>query len=141
MGTSTRDKIMGNNWVREFRDGTAQSPDSVTPHQGSQPTFDPNMGFTNGRVPRVLNVSAEEMEALQLSPSEKNYCADLHMKARICHYMNMPFGYKCNHIRHEVDHCLREDYIIRMKEYERERSLRKRAKRIAAQAGAEEMEE
>ena len=74
--------IMGNSWVREMRDGTAQMPGSVTPEQDSKPTFDPMIGFPNGRVPRVLNVSAEEMEAVQLQPWEKNYCADLHIKVK-----------------------------------------------------------
>ena len=80
---------------------------------------------------------------------------------QVCHYMSWPLGYKCNHARHELEHCLRcvtlpsilttlttvtnftpsrEDYVIRMKEYERERRLRLRAKRIAAAAGAEEEE-
>ena len=75
-------EIMGNNFVREFRDGTAQSPNSVTPVQDSRPTFDPMLGFPNGRVQRNLSVSAEEMEAVQLQPWEKNYCADLHIKVR-----------------------------------------------------------
>ena len=73
---------MGNSFVREFRDGTAQTPGSVTPVQDSKPTFDPMMGFPNGRVQRNLSVSAEEMEAVQLQPWEKNYCADLHIKVR-----------------------------------------------------------
>ena len=38
------------------------------------------LGFPGGRKPRVLTVSAEEMEAVQLQPWEKNYCADLHVK-------------------------------------------------------------
>ena len=63
-----------------MRDGTAQSPNSVTPKQDSGPTFDPMLGFANGRKPRVLTVSAEEMEAVQLQPWEKNYCGDLHVK-------------------------------------------------------------
>ena len=84
---------MGQTWVREFHDGTAQAPDSVTPMQDSkvlkpfiiiffllshfsQPTFDPLVGFPNGRTPRVMNVTAEEMEAVQLQPGEKGYCAD-----------------------------------------------------------------
>ena len=71
---------MGNSWTRELRDGTAQSPNSVTPKQDSPPTFDPMLGFPSGRVPRVMTVSAEEMEAVQLQPWEKNYCADLHVK-------------------------------------------------------------
>ena len=71
---------MGNNWVREFREGTAQSPNSTTPEQESKATFDPLLGFPNGRTPRVMTVSAEEMEAVQLQPGEKNFCADLHVK-------------------------------------------------------------
>ena len=71
---------MGQNWTREFYEGTSQMPGSTTPAQDSKPTFDPMLGFPNGRVPRVMNVSAEEMEAVQLQPWEKNYCADLHIK-------------------------------------------------------------
>ena len=29
-----------------------------------------------------MQVSAEEMEAVQLQPWEKNYCADLHVKVK-----------------------------------------------------------
>merc|ERR1719458_2424982 len=120
---------MGNTWVREFQDGSSELPGSVTPKQDSAPTFDPLLGFPNGRVPRVLNATQEEMEAVQLSPGHKNHCADLAIKAKVCH-----------HIRHEVEHCMRDDYTLRMKEYERERRLRKRAQRIAA-ANPEEAEE
>ena len=42
------------------------------------------------------------------------------VQAKICHYENGPFGWRCNHIRHEVEHCLQEDYKLRMMEYERE---------------------
>ena len=62
-------------------------------------------------------------------------------QAKICHHENGPWGWRCSHIRHEVDHCLREDYKLRMMEYERERRLRKRAQRIAATAGAGDDEE
>ena len=107
----------------------------------------------------MLNVSAEEMEAVQLQPWEKNYCADLHIKvndlaetwltvtetfpqlqAKICHWENGPFGWRCNHIRHETEHCLQEDYKLRMMEYERERRLRQRAKRIGAAGGGDDEE-
>ena len=50
----------------------------------------------------------------------------------------MFFGYRCSHVRHEVEHCLKEDYQLRMMEYERERRLRQREKRIAAAAGGDE---
>ena len=150
---------MGNSWTRELRDGTAQSPNSVTPKQDSPPTFDPMLGFPSGRVPRVMTVSAEEMEAVQLQPWEKNYCADLHVKvvtgvyrtiiiinglflvqAKVCHHENFAAGWRCSHIKHEVDHCLREDYKLRMMEYERERRLRQRAQRIAASQSADDEE-
>ena len=63
-------------------------------------------------------------------------------QAKQCHYDNAPFfGYNCNHIKHEVDHCLRDDYRLRMMEYERERRLRQRAKRIDAAGAAEDMDE
>ena len=80
---------MGQNWVREFHEGTSQMPNSTTPAQDSNPTFDPQLGFPKGRVPRVLNVSAEEMEAVQLQPWEKNYCADLHIKVNSKYFLNL----------------------------------------------------
>merc|ERR1712156_1050248 len=85
-------------------------------------------------------MKCEMRRKMQLSPGHKNYCADLAIKAKVCHYESWPFGFKCNHIRHEVEHCMRDDYTLRMKEYERERRLRQRARRIAASAGAEEEE-
>lgn len=45
---------MGNIWVRELREGSA-----FTPKQDSEPTFDPLLGFPNGRKQRVMTVSAE----------------------------------------------------------------------------------
>merc|ERR1719423_565699 len=107
-------------------------PGSVTPEQDSKPTFDPMI---------VLNDSAEEMEAVQLQPWEKNYCADLHIKAKVCHHENPLTFWKCAHIRHEVEHCLQDDYRLRMMEYERERRLRQRAKRIAAKNAAEGLDD
>ena len=50
--------IMGNNFAREFREGAAGPPEtSTTPLQNSVPTFDPLLGFPNGRVPRELTVT------------------------------------------------------------------------------------
>ena len=65
---------MGNSWVREFRDGTAQSPNSVTPKQDSGPTFDPMIGFPAGRKPRVMTVSSHA-SSLRM-PREKKCPAD-----------------------------------------------------------------
>ena len=48
---------MGNVWVREFHEGK-----DVTPRQDSKPTFDPLLGFPQGRKPRVMTVTAEVRE-------------------------------------------------------------------------------
>ena len=51
---------MGNTWVREFHEGP-----EVTPRQDSVPTFDPMLGFPNGRKPRVMTVTAEVSKTIQ----------------------------------------------------------------------------
>merc|ERR1712080_49718 len=131
---------MGQNWVRELKDGSSEMPNSVTPKQHSQPTWDPMLGFPNGRKQRVLTASAEEMEAIQIPPSSRGFCAEYAVKIKACQYENFPMGWRCEGLKHEAGHCLKEDYIIRMKGYERERRLRKRAKRIAEREAAEEAE-
>ena len=45
---------MGNTWTRAWVDGP-----EITPKADSKPTFDPMLGFENGRKPRVLRASAE----------------------------------------------------------------------------------
>eukprot|EP00088_Acartia_fossae_P018190 TRINITY_DN20479_c0_g1_i1.p1 TRINITY_DN20479_c0_g1~~TRINITY_DN20479_c0_g1_i1.p1 ORF type:complete len:130 (+),score=14.38 TRINITY_DN20479_c0_g1_i1:32-421(+) len=129
---------MGATWTREFWEGP-----EVTPKQYSKPTFDPLLGFPEGRKPRVMTVSAEEMEAVQLTPFEKNYCAEAHIAAKVCQWKYPWFlnGFNCHHERHAVDECLHQDYIIRMKEWERERRLRIRQKKIDAANAAEDMDE
>ena len=62
------------------------------------------------------------------------------IQAKVCHHENFAAGWRCSHIKHEVDHCLREDYKLRMMEYERERRLRQRAQRIAASQSADDEE-
>ena len=64
----------------------------------------------------------------------------LFVQAKVCHHENFAAGWRCSHIKHEVDHCLREDYKLRMMEYERERRLRQRAQRIAASQSADDEE-
>ena len=123
----------------------------------SAPTFDPLLGFPNGRVARVLNAtqvrdkreySASHLQkilhlnsttprpggnggrAVESWPQEL-LCRPRHQSqgtvltsdvddgdkaehdhhirfpAQVCHYESWPFGFKCNHIRHEVEHCMR----------------------------------
>jgi len=126
---------MGNVWVREFHEGP-----EVTPRQDSKPTFDPLLGFPNGRKPREMTVTEAEMDAVQLQPGERNYCAEYHIAAKVC-YWKYPWAlnYKCADEKHAVEHCLTDEYLLRMKEWERERRLRIRQKKIDAMS-AEEIE-
>ncbi|XP_023345884.1 NADH dehydrogenase [ubiquinone] 1 beta subcomplex subunit 7 [Eurytemora carolleeae] len=127
---------MGNTWVREFREGP-----EITPRQDSVPTFDPMLGFPNGRKPRVMTVTAEEMDAVQLQPGERNFCAEYHIAAKVCFWKYPWFmNFKCSHEKHAVDECLREDYKLRMMEWERERRLRIRQKKIDELEAAESLD-
>ena len=58
---------MGNIWAREFREGP-----EVTPRQESKPTFDPMLGFEQGRKPRVMTVTEEVRETLLLRLLKRN---------------------------------------------------------------------
>eukprot|EP00088_Acartia_fossae_P050026 TRINITY_DN556_c0_g1_i1.p1 TRINITY_DN556_c0_g1~~TRINITY_DN556_c0_g1_i1.p1 ORF type:complete len:132 (-),score=21.96 TRINITY_DN556_c0_g1_i1:153-548(-) len=131
---------MGNVYMRMWHDGP-----EVTPKCNSKPTFDPMLGFENGRKPRVLSASAEEMEAVQLPHSQMGYCGREMVDAKICRW-KYPWilNYKCHHENHAVEMCLQEDYVFRMKEWERERRLRIRQKKIDeanAAAAAEELDD
>uniref|UniRef100_A0A1S6GLE7 NADH dehydrogenase [ubiquinone] 1 beta subcomplex subunit 7 n=1 Tax=Pseudodiaptomus poplesia TaxID=213370 RepID=A0A1S6GLE7_9MAXI len=128
---------MGNVYMRAFKEGP-----EITPEPFSNPPFDPQLGFPNGRKPRVMTVSAAEMDAVQLQPGERNYCAEYHIAVKVCHQKWPHFmGWKCHHERHAVTGCLEEDYKLRMMEWERERRLRIRQKRMDAKKAAAEAED
>eukprot|EP00088_Acartia_fossae_P037677 TRINITY_DN38898_c0_g1_i1.p1 TRINITY_DN38898_c0_g1~~TRINITY_DN38898_c0_g1_i1.p1 ORF type:complete len:133 (-),score=47.43 TRINITY_DN38898_c0_g1_i1:214-612(-) len=129
---------MGNIWMRSLNDGP-----EVTPVQNTKPTFDPMLGFPNGRKPRVMTASAEEFESLQIQPAYRGYCGREIVDLKVCTY-NYPwfFGaHMCGHERHALESCQVEDYKLRMKEWERERRLRIRQKKIDAAAAADAAEE
>merc|ERR1719187_2337438 len=72
------------------------------------------------------------MDAVQLQPQQRNYCAREHINAKICYNEEAPWWWKCNDAKHAVEHCETEDYYLRMREWERERRLRARQARIEA---------
>ncbi|KAK8379605.1 hypothetical protein O3P69_019511 [Scylla paramamosain] len=117
------------------------SDPNVTPDYKTGPTFDPLYGFPEGRKERVMLVTQEEMESVGLPVDKRDYCAHLAVKHRACREKVWPWAFKCGHERHEYLQCQHEDYVLRMKEYERERRLLERAKRKARKAAKEEMEE
>lgn len=122
---------MGNGWA-------LYSDPEGTPHPMKEPSFDPLYGFANGRKERVMIATVEEMESAKLPLADRDFCAHLLLKYRACRADKAPWLWRCGHEKHEYLQCEYEDYILRMKEYERERRLLQRKKRIEARAQHEE---
>ncbi|XP_071453457.1 NADH dehydrogenase [ubiquinone] 1 beta subcomplex subunit 7 [Hetaerina americana] len=123
---------MGNAWALYVSD-----PEG-TPTPLKESAFDPLYGFPNGRKERVMIATEEEMDSAKLPLDSRDYCAHLLLKYQSCRADVWPFAYKCAHEKHEYLTCEYEDYVIRMKEYERERRLLQRKKRIEAKNQAME---
>ncbi|XP_055912821.1 NADH dehydrogenase [ubiquinone] 1 beta subcomplex subunit 7 [Eupeodes corollae] len=102
----------------------------VTPDPRKEPAFDPQMGFPNGRKERVMIATEAEMQSAKLAQEDRDFCAHKLLKYRACRSDKFPWVYKCHHEKHEYMTCEYEDYVLRMKEYERERRLMERAERI-----------
>ncbi|KZC08755.1 PREDICTED: NADH dehydrogenase [ubiquinone] 1 beta subcomplex subunit 7 [Dufourea novaeangliae] len=98
-------------------------PESCMP-----PTFDPMLGFANGRKERVMPVTDEELRAAKVPPRFRDYCADKYIDCLVCQRKHMPNLMKCKGVQHKYAECVRDDYVLRMKEYERERRLLRRQK-------------
>ncbi|XP_055311653.1 NADH dehydrogenase [ubiquinone] 1 beta subcomplex subunit 7 [Sitodiplosis mosellana] len=120
---------MGSAWARYT------SPE-VTPYN-EEVTFDPLYGFPNGRKERVMIATEAEMVSAKLPLEERDYCAHTKIDYLRCIADVWPFPYKCAHEKHAQAQCQYEDYILRMKEYERERRLMVRRERIAKKKAAE----
>merc|ERR550539_1074903 len=103
------------------------------------PTFDPMFGFENGRKERVMVATKEEMDAANLAYSERGFCAHYKIELKSCYEREKPLDYRCSHEKHAYLNCQYEDYIIRAKEFERERRLRMRQQRIAKAMADEEL--
>lgn len=76
----------------------------------------------------------EDLISAKIPHQNRDYCAHYLLDYQSCRYKNMPLLYKCAHERHAYLTCEKDDYIIRMKEFERERRLRLREKRLVGVA-------
>lgn len=99
---------------------------AAAPEYEKGPTFDPNFGFDVPRKERVMVATPAEMEAANLRLHERDYCAHHGIQYRKCMSHNMPYFWRCKHYKHEWMECQYEDTVMRVKEYERERRLKKR---------------
>ncbi|XP_057665303.1 NADH dehydrogenase [ubiquinone] 1 beta subcomplex subunit 7-like [Diorhabda carinulata] len=96
----------------------------IMPSPLEDPTYDPLKGFNNGRKPRAMVATEDEMRSAKVPLEDRDYCAHLLLKFFKCRKENWPFVINCKHEKHEYLECKYEDFIIRMKEFEREKRLR-----------------
>ncbi|RZF32010.1 hypothetical protein LSTR_LSTR007088 [Laodelphax striatellus] len=97
------------------------------PHFNMIQKTDPMEGFAKGRKERVMVATEEEMISAKLPPEHRNYCAHFRIAFEQCKRKNYPFIKRaCRHEFHNFANCENEDYIIRAKDFERERRLFKR---------------
>ncbi|XP_078387300.1 NADH dehydrogenase [ubiquinone] 1 beta subcomplex subunit 7 [Cetorhinus maximus] len=100
----------------------------IEPEPGSIPSFPTDLGFPE-RQERVMIATQQEMNDAQLPLSQRDYCAHYLIKYMKCKRDMWPNFLECKHERHDWDYCEHEDYVMRMKEYEREKRLLMRKKK------------
>ncbi|KAK3930306.1 NADH dehydrogenase [ubiquinone] 1 beta subcomplex subunit 7 [Frankliniella fusca] len=116
---------MGTTWTHFMYPGTIPMGD----FEESQ--FDPMFGFeATGRKIRKMEVTDDQMDSHNLPGERRDFCAKPLMEWQKCMHENYPFFTRCAHQYHAYGWCQYDDYVIRMKEYERERRLMARAKRV-----------
>ncbi|MGH0155868.1 UNVERIFIED_CONTAM: hypothetical protein FKN15_034782 [Acipenser sinensis] len=117
---------MGAHLVRSYVTNPDTEPDPLKPAG-----FAPDLGFAERKERGKLMVATQEqMNAAQLPVEQRDYCAHHLLKLMKCKRDNWPNFLACKHERHDWDYCEHQDYVMRMKEFERERRLLMRKKRI-----------
>ncbi|CAG9560361.1 unnamed protein product [Danaus chrysippus] len=103
---------------------------NVNLNMDDKPTFDPQEGFSYERKPREMIAKEEDLISARIPPKYRDYCAHHLLEYQVCRYKNVPLMYKCAHEKHAYLNCEHQDYVMRMKEFERERRLRVRENRL-----------
>ncbi|XP_028038263.1 NADH dehydrogenase [ubiquinone] 1 beta subcomplex subunit 7 [Bombyx mandarina] len=107
---------------------------SVDLNSDDNPTFDPQAGFQYERKQREMIAKEEDLISARIPNKYRDYCAHYLLDYQVCRYKEMPLLYRCAHEKHNYLNCEQQDYVLRMKEFERERRLRVRENRISATA-------
>lgn len=107
----------------------------IRPIPETEPKFDPLYGFENGRRERVPPVTEQELLAAKVPKQYRDYCAHYYLKWLECRRRNFPYFNKCVALDHAHSQCEFDDYVLRMKEYERERRLLAREQKRMQKAG------
>uniref|UniRef100_A0A1B6KDR7 NADH dehydrogenase [ubiquinone] 1 beta subcomplex subunit 7 n=1 Tax=Graphocephala atropunctata TaxID=36148 RepID=A0A1B6KDR7_9HEMI len=106
------------------------------PEPDTLPKFDPLYGFPEGREEKVMIATEEEMYSAKVPHEFRDYCAHKYIEFLKCRKENFPWVVKCHHEKHAYHDCEYQEYVDRMKDYERERRLMERSKRISLKASA-----
>ncbi|XP_072023263.1 NADH dehydrogenase [ubiquinone] 1 beta subcomplex subunit 7-like [Amphiura filiformis] len=116
------------------------NPDT-SPDIYNMPTFDPLYGFPEGRKERVMVATQQEMNDARLPLDKRDFCAHFLIDFYKCRQAEFPNLSACMGKKHDYDQCEYQDYVMRMKEYEREKRLLQRSKRKRLKAAREELYE
>lgn len=98
--------------------------------QDDKPTFKHDVGFNYKRKLREYDVCELHLYSARIPPKYRDYCVDRLLEYQSCRYVNFPFVFKCHHEKHSYLNCEQQDYVLRMREFERERRLREREIRV-----------
>merc|ERR1739838_699465 len=128
---------MGNNLVGKGGSGWYErmyaewKDPEFNPNMDEPGTFPSNYGFEAQRVERKMMVSEEECIKAMVPLKYRDYCAQYYMNYMRCKRDSsyLKNYWSCGDEKHDWQHCQHEDFILRMKEYERERRLLQREKK------------
>ncbi|CAG5039914.1 unnamed protein product [Parnassius apollo] len=107
---------------------------NVDLYMDDKPTFNHQDGFSFERKQREMIAREEDLISARIPPAKRDYCAHYLLEYQQCRYKNMPMLYRCAHEKHDYLNCEQQDYVLRMKEFERERRLRVRERRLVGVA-------
>ncbi|XP_033927954.1 NADH dehydrogenase [ubiquinone] 1 beta subcomplex subunit 7 [Melopsittacus undulatus] len=114
---------MGAHLARRYVGGADSEPDPLR-----MPTFPPDLGLPQRR-PRAPPAPPEVLSLARLPLSQRDFCSHHLLALLRCRRETFPEPWSCGELKHQWDSCEHRDYVMRMKEFERERRLLQRQKR------------
>lgn len=70
------------------------------------------------------------MNSASLRPDERDFCAHIMIRLRGCQAYYRPSKFPCKGLQRELHHCREQEHIDDWKEFEREKRLNQRERRI-----------
>lgn len=78
----------------------------------------------------VMIATKQELDSADIEPKKRDFCAHLRIHYRGCMRENLPFVTKCKGLYREMHNCYLDERLFDMKEFEREKRLNARERRI-----------